>query len=546
MLRRKSLGDCGRSERLSEGSDGPGAAAGSDGNRVQAPENTAGPDSVPAGTEGVPAGAESASGRPVPMPRAGKQPPQAADTTEHLDTMGTADPADTTGTAERADATGGAAPADDERAELERLRAENRDLRTEREEQAERTAAKRRGRWRAPVSTLLIVFGCVLAPVSVLGVWAANQVSDTNRYVANMAPLISQPPIQHALSAKITQQITSRLDLPAVTSQAASQLQAQHLTRLANLVRTFSGQIVSGINGAISTAVSRIVQSPAMAVVWVQVNRAAHAGIVRVLSGQGGGAVDVVNNQVVINIGPLITQAKKQLSAQGLTVVNNLPTVNATFPLFEAPNLAKAQQGYRLLLTLKWVLPVLTLLLLGFGVYVARRHRRALIGAALGLAASMLVLGIALTIARNIYLNSVPPTVLPSDAAGAAYDTLIRFIREGLRALFVLGLVVAAGAFLTGPSVTAVRTRRAVVDGIDWVRTRGEQAGVRTGPVGEWTGAHKTLLRASAVALVAVIFVFVGHPTVGLVILLVVVLLVLLGLIELIGGRSPARAAAPQ
>ena len=34
--------------------------------------------------------------------------------------------------------------------------------------------------WRAPVAALLITVGCVLAPVSVLAVWTANQVSDTS------------------------------------------------------------------------------------------------------------------------------------------------------------------------------------------------------------------------------------------------------------------------------------------------------------------------------------------------------------------------------
>ena len=42
--------------------------------------------------------------------------------------------------------------------------------------------------------------------------------------------------------------------------------------------------------------------------------------------------------------------------------------------------LIKAQTGYRLLNDLKIVLPILALVLLGLGVYVARSHRRALIG----------------------------------------------------------------------------------------------------------------------------------------------------------------------
>jgi hypothetical protein len=135
--------------------------------------------------------------------------------------------------------------------------------------------------------------------------------------------------------------------------------------------------------------------------------------------------------------------------------------------------------------------------------------------------------------------------VLPADAAGALYDTLVRFIRDGLRVLFLVGLVVAAGAFLVGPSAAAVRTRRAVGSGIAWVRTRGEQAGLRTGPVGIWVGAHKTLLRAAAVGVAVLIFVFWGQPSLAVVIWLVVLLLVVLGLIELLGGGTRT-AAVPE
>jgi hypothetical protein len=287
------------------------------------------------------------------------------------------------------------------------------------------------------------------------------------------------------------------------------------------------------------------VASPAVAALWVTALRTAHTGLVKVLSGQGNGTLSVVNNQVVLNIGPLVTQVKDNLVARGLTIAEKIPAVSATFPLFEAPNLAKAQQGYRLLNTLRWVLPFAALALLGAGIWVARNHRHGLIGAALGLAASMLVLGIALTIARGVYLNSVPSTA-NQDAAGVLYDTLIRFVRQALRVLFLVGVIVAISAFLTGPSTAAVATRRSMKSGIGWVRERGEQRGLNAGPVGEWTAAHKTVLRVGAVALVALIFVFWSHPTLAVVIWLLVLLLVLLGVIELLGGRprvAPAEGA---
>ena len=106
----------------------------------------------------------------------------------------------------------------------------------------------------------------------------------------------------------------------------------------------------------------------------------------------------------------------------------------------------------------------------------------------------MLVLGAGLAIFRGVYLNSVPSDVLPADAAAALFDTLVRFIKEGLRTILVVGLVVAAGAFLTGPSISAVKTRKAFSSGLGWVRRSGEHAGLRTGPVGTWTYAHRKAL----------------------------------------------------
>jgi len=103
----------------------------------------------------------------------------------------------------------------------------------------------------------------------------------------------------------------------------------------------------------------------------------------------------------------------------------------------------------------------------------------------------------------------------------------------------VVGLVIAIAAFFTGPSRAAIQTRSGIKSGIDWIRHYGERRGVSTGPVGEWTYLHRRGLRIGAVALFALIFVFVGEPSVVLVIVLVILLLLVLGLIELI-GRPPA------
>ena len=219
---------------------------------------------------------------------------------------------------------------------------------------------------------------------------------------------------------------------------------------------------------------------------------------------------------------------------RGLPIAGKIPIVHATFALFPSKNLVKAQKAYRLINDLKIVLPIMTLALLGLGVVAARGHRRALIGARLGFAASMLGLGAGLAIARAIYLNSVPASA-SADAAAAAFDVLVRFIKTALRTLLVVGLIVAAGAVFTGPSAAAVRTRSAFSSALGSLRRSGESAGLHTGPVGSWTYEHRHALRIAAVALAALIFVFWGQPTAVVGIVIAVLLLVALGLIELIG-----------
>jgi uncharacterized membrane protein len=436
-------------------------------------------------------------------------------------------------------AAGGSGLSEDERAELERLRAEVAALRTRPPARARRHIG-----WRGPVASLLIILGCVLAPLSVVAVWSSNQVSDTNRYVENVAPLIHEPSIQRALTDKISNEINAQLQLQKLANEAATVLTQKGLPRVGNLLHTFSGSLASAVQGFIHSQIATIIASPQVAKLWTQVNRTVHAELVKALSGQGGGAITVSNGQVTVDLAPFIDVVKKDLAAKGLTIVNQIPPIHPTFPLFSAKYLVQAQTAYRLVNTLGFWLPIIALVLIGLGVYVARGHRRALIWAGLGVAVSMLVLAAALAVFRTAYLNSVPNDKLPADAAAALFDTLVRFIKDGLRVVLVVALIVAIAAFFTGPSVTAVRARRALTSGLGWIRGRGEQAGLRTGPVGQWTYRYRMGLRIAAVAIAILIFVFWSQPT-GLVALIIaIILLVVLGLIELIGRPPPRPQAA--
>ena len=83
-----------------------------------------------------------------------------------------------------------------------------------------------------------------------MAVWTRNQVTNTDRYVAAVAPLARDPAIQQAIADQVTAQVLTYLDVPGVTDQLVDALAERGLTPLlATQLRTLSGPIASGVEG---------------------------------------------------------------------------------------------------------------------------------------------------------------------------------------------------------------------------------------------------------------------------------------------------------
>ncbi|MDX6292662.1 MAG: hypothetical protein QOH50_1737 [Kribbellaceae bacterium] len=405
---------------------------------------------------------------------------------------------------------------------------------------AAREHAERSARWRAAAAAVLITLSCLLAPLAVTAVWASRQVSDTDRYVETVAPLANDPAVQSTIADAVTRAIFSYINIPAITTETLNAISKQGLPpRVAANLQALKGPIVNGVESFTRGEVGKVVASPQFATVWKQANQTAHTELVSLLEGKQGGAVSAQNDAVTLNLAPIIAQVKQRLVADGYTIANNIPTVNKSIVLVRSDAVTKAQGLYRLLNTLGAWLPVIALFLFAAGVYVAKNHRRTLLLGALGFAGAMLVLGVALAVARALYLNALPAEVLSRDAGGTIFDTLVQYLRYGLRTVAVLALVVALGAFFTGPSVSAARTREALKKGIGSLRGNAESAGLNTGRFGAWTFAHKRMLLVASVVGGAIVLTFWSRPTVAVVVVTAGVVLLAVGLIEFL-GRPPA------
>jgi hypothetical protein len=423
----------------------------------------------------------------------------------------------------------------DERLELERLRQEVRDL------AAHGGRTRRPFRWRSLFAVVLIVLGCMLTPVALVSVWTNNQVSDTDRFVRTVSPLIADPDVQNALTNRLTATVFQYVDVQVITDQSVDALAQQGLppTLVARL-HALTPTLTSAVTGFVHGKIAELVATPQFASTWNATVRKAHEQMVSVLSGNSQGVV-VRGDTVYLDLAPFIDLAKQRLSSAGLTVVNQVPEVHPTVALTQADTLVRAQSAYTALDKVASVLPWVVLLLLAAGIYLAGNRFRALVGTGLGIVLALLVLAVGLLVARSMLVGAVPARAAPATASG--FDILVTYLRLGLRALLVLGLVLALGGFLAGRSETAVRIRRWSADHLHRIRG-GPDA---TGPVATWVRAYMRGLRVVAVAAAVLVFVFLSEPTGATILIIAAALLVVLAVIEFLAGpvSPPPQVTAP-
>ncbi|MEU4874144.1 hypothetical protein [Streptomyces sp. NPDC021608] len=398
---------------------------------------------------------------------------------------------------------------------------------------------------RALGSILLILVASLLSLLAVVAVWANSIVRDTDRYVATVAPLASDPDVQRAVTNRVTDVVLRQIDVDALVDQLSRAASEQGVPpKAADLIKNLSGPIDSGLKQLVSTTVMRVVSGPAFEKVWTNANRRAHSAVDKALTGSGGGTVQVRDGQVAIDVAPVVAEVKQRLVDSGLAVAAKIPDVHTDFVVVQSKDIGKIKSYLRVLQILGNWLPVVAVLIAAAGVFVAVHRRRALIGAAIGVFLAMVLLGVVLAVFRAVYLDHLPPGT-NSDAAGAIYDALVRFLRSSIRAVGALAVVTALGAFLVGPSRGAVFVRHFCGTGIGAGRDVAASAGLRLGAVGRFVHRFKTWIGAAILVVAAVVLFTWSYPTMAVVLWTAVIVLVAFGIREFLDPGPGTRPEGP-
>ncbi|HEY4605464.1 MAG TPA: hypothetical protein VIH08_14130, partial [Blastococcus sp.] len=100
------------------------------------------------------------------------------------------------------------------------------------------------------LAVVLIVLGCVLAPVAGVSVWVHNQVSNTDRFVRTMSPLVHDPDIQNALTNRLTATVFQYVDVKGIADDAVTALGNQGLPpQITDRLSTLTPTLTSAVTG---------------------------------------------------------------------------------------------------------------------------------------------------------------------------------------------------------------------------------------------------------------------------------------------------------
>jgi hypothetical protein len=399
------------------------------------------------------------------------------------------------------------------RAEVDRLK-----------EEVEKLEAKpeKRRRLRKVFAVVFIVIAVLAATALTPGLWARRTVYNTNRYLAVVGPLASDPAIQEALARQLTQAVFTATDVEAKVQAAI----AERAPRLGFI----AGPLTSSLQGFVQDQAQKVLASSQFQDFWVRANTALQKQVVAVLDGNSD-VLTVQGNQVVFNYLPLLNDALQQLSGTLSAILNRqitLPTITpdtvpsqavtsletalgVTLPptfgsvtLFQGDELTSVQDAVSTFNKILILAMALFIISAALALILSTRRRRTL----LQLVTALIVVVVlerrfAIAEANNVVNMAKPENQAAVQAIiGAFLSSLLLATKRILWVLFVVLIV----AVVTAPYPWAVRARAWVADvgraGVGAVR------GAEIGPAAAWVGGHRDALMLAGAVVAAIILLF--------------------------------------
>ncbi|GAA1414416.1 hypothetical protein AUR04nite_19250 [Glutamicibacter uratoxydans] len=180
-------------------------------------------------------------------------------------------------------------------------------------------------RFRSIAAILCLTIGIVLAPLSITGLWATKNLTDTNGFTALMKPLASNQGLQDDVANMITGSISESLQIEkAIESIPGSSwlpdaLSPQHLAEKSDEL--------------INRGVSNVIRSEQFASLWEESVRTSHAKTISVLSDQSRSVRLEDGGVLSFQLGSILDEISTPLTQLGIPGIVNMLNIDPHWDL---------------------------------------------------------------------------------------------------------------------------------------------------------------------------------------------------------------------
>lgn len=299
----------------------------------------------------------------------------------------------------------------------------------------------------------LLVLATILLFVSSLTVWSKRQLLDDDAWADSSAQLLANDEVRAAIAQKLSDALFQRVDVEA---QLRERLPAQRKGTAAALAAALQNTVGPA-------AADRLLQRPRVQALWENLNKRAHAGVVKVLEGEDlgkNGNISTANGAVTLDLRPAITRLATRLGLEDRLKANADPNAGQLV-IMKSSQLDAAQTAVKILKALSSLLLIAVVALYALAIYLAHGRRRVMLGAT---GASLVFVGLVIASLRRFLGDVIVDALVKTEAnkhpVSVIWALETSVMRDIAIILVVYGALVLLATVLAGPNRPAVAVRR--------------------------------------------------------------------------------------
>lgn len=305
-------------------------------------------------------------------------------------------------------------------------------------------------RGRLILARTLVVVGLVLGLISLFSGYVRWQVFDTPTFEKTASELIANDAIRSQVASNLSAQLFANVDVQA---ELESKLPADQ--------KGLAGPLTGALSQLSDRAAYELLGRPRVQDIFVNAAVASHDVAIHALQNDLG-PVETRDGYIVLNLRDAVVQLGDQLSFLG-NLEQRLPADVGVIKLAQANQFETAQNITQAFERIAPVLPVLTFLLLGVGIWLARgRRRRELRAVAVGLIVIGLLVLVLRKLAGGMVVDQLSPTASTDEAVRSTWDIVTSLLADGAWTVIILGIAGLIGVWLSATKGIGARARHAL------------------------------------------------------------------------------------